>query len=142
MDAFAISFYARARKGALDWTKQYDQYKAIQVGVIANWHRQGYLDYLASALLDLGEGMLCPIDESWRNRYLADLKCGVRHLVLIGALRQGDVVMDWLNFTFGLFLFNEALPLHLKNRLCVPPYGVGLACFASSLLRSLDPFGL
>lgn len=86
-------FMREQEKGALDWTKHYDQFKAVQIGDVASWQRQGYLEYLARALLDVKEG-LWPRDESWRNRYLADLKCGVRHLVLIGALRQGDIVMD------------------------------------------------
>jgi len=51
-------FMREQENGALDWTKQYDQFKAVQIGVIANWHRQGYLDYLASVFLDL-RGVCC-----------------------------------------------------------------------------------
>lgn len=86
-------FMREQEKGALDWTKHYDQFKAVQIGVVASWQRQGYLDYLASAFLDVKEG-LWPRDESWRNRYLADLKCGVRHLIKIGAFEEGDLVTD------------------------------------------------
>jgi hypothetical protein len=80
-------------KGELDWTKHYDQFKTVQIGVVANWQRQGYLEYLTLAFLDVREG-LWPRDESWRNRYFSDLKCGVRHLVKIGAFGEGDLVMD------------------------------------------------